>query len=228
MRASSTSRDGGHVLKFGKKAVKTAPLPSFVAAATPPDQALWRLIEGNAAFVEGRSAPVNTRDHLKKLADAQHPFAVIVGCADSRVSAQLLFNQRLGELFVVRVAGNTVDRVALGSIAYGVSVLGCSLIVVLGHAQCGAVKAAVDMVDNGATYAGAIAEMVLPVVPAVIAAKAARPKDLLDASVRENVRRVADGLRRSDLAIIDALEQGRLKIVGAHYELTTGEVEFLA
>ncbi len=216
------------MLQFGKTKPKPAPLPAFVADATAPDQALWRLIEGNAAFVEGRAAPVNSRDHLKNLANAQHPFAVIVGCADSRVSAQLLFNQRLGELFVVRVAGNTVDRVALGSIAYGVSVLGASLVVVLGHAKCGAVKAAVDLVDNRAVYTGAIAEMVLPVVPAVIAAKSARPKDLLDASVRENVRRVAEGLRRSDLAIIDALEQGRVKIVGAHYELTTGEVEFFA
>ncbi len=208
---------------FGKK---PKPLPAFVAEATPPDQALWRLIEGNAAFVEGRAAPVNTRDHLKKLADAQHPFAIVVGCADSRVSAQLLFNQRLGELFVVRLAGNTVDRVALGSIAYGVSVLGCSLIVVLGHAKCGAVTAAVEMVENGANYAGAIAEMVLPIVPAVIAAKNTHPQDLVDASVRENARRVADGLRRSDQAIVEALDAGRLKIVGAHYELTTGEVEF--
>ncbi len=216
------------MLQFGKKAAKAAPLPAFVAEDTLPDQALWRLIEGNAAFVEGRAAPVNTRDHLKKLADAQHPFAIIVGCADSRVSAQLLFNQRLGELFVVRVAGNTVDRVALGSIAYGVSVLGCSLVVVLGHAKCGAVSAAVDMVENGASYPGAIAEMVLPIVPAVISAKAGKPGNLIDASVRENVRRVADGLRRSDLAIVQALEAGRLKIVGAHYELTTGEVEFFA
>ncbi len=216
------------MLQFGKKAAKAAPLPAFVADAPEPDQALWRLIEGNSAFVEGRGAPANSRDHLRKLAEAQHPFAIIVGCADSRVSAQLLFNQRLGELFVVRLAGNTVDRVALGSIAYGASVLGCSLIVVLGHAKCGAVTAAVEMVERGANYSGAIAEMVLPIVPAVIAAKTARPRDLVDASVRENVRRVAEGLRRADPAIVQALEEGRLKIVGAHYELTTGEVEFFA
>lgn len=213
---------------FGKKAEKPTSLPAFVAETGAPDQALWRLIEGNAAFVEGRAAPINSRDHLKKLAAAQHPFAVIVGCADSRVSAQTLFNQKLGQLFVVRLAGNTVDRVALGSITYGVSVLGCSLVVVLGHAKCGAVSAAVDMVENGADYSGAIAEMVLPIVPAVIAAKAAKPKDLVDASVRENIRRVADGLRNAEPAITAALESGALRIVGAHYELETGEVEFFA
>ena len=216
------------MLQFGKKARKPAPLPSFLAESGAPDQAIWRLIEGNAAFVEGRAAPVNTRDHLKKLADAQHPFAIIVGCADSRVSAQLLFNQRLGELFVVRLAGNTVDRVALGSITYGVTALGCSIVVVLGHAKCGAVSAAVEMVEHGANYSGAIAEMILPIVPAVLAAKSRKPKDLIDASVRENVRRVADGLRNSEPAITEALADGRLKIIGAYYDLQTGEVECLA
>ena len=211
---------------FGKKASELRSLPAFVADAPAPDQALWRLIEGNAAFIEGRAAPINSRGHLKKLAAAQHPFAIIVGCADSRVSAQTLFNQKLGQLFVVRLAGNTIDRVALGSIAYGVSVLGCSLVVVLGHAKCGAVSAAVDMVENGANYTGAIAEMVLPIVPAVIAAKATQPHDLIDASVRENIRRVADGLSRADLAIVEALEAGKVRIVGAHYDLETGEVEF--
>jgi len=217
---------GGKVVLFGSKAEEPGSLPAFVAEAPAPDQALWRLIEGNAAFIEGRAAPINSREHLKKLAAAQHPFAVIVGCADSRVSAQTLFNQKLGQLFVVRVAGNTVDRVALGSIAYGVSVLGCSLVVVLGHAKCGAVSAAVDMVENGADYQGAIAEMVLPIVPAVIAAKTRAPHDLIDASVRENIRRVADGLRNAEPAITAALDAGAVRIVGAHYELETGEVEF--
>jgi carbonic anhydrase len=214
------------VVLFGKKASELRSLPAFVADAPEPDQALWRLIEGNAAFIEGRAAPINSREHLKKLAAAQHPFAVIVGCADSRVSAQTLFNQKLGQLFVVRVAGNTVDRVALGSIAYGVSVLGCSLVVVPGHARCGAVSAAVDMVENGTDYQGAIAEMVLPIVPAVIAAKTHEPHDLIDASVRENIRRVADGLRSAEPVITSALEAGTVRIVGAHYDLETGEVEF--
>lgn len=211
---------------FGKKASASAPLPGFAADTGPPDQALWRLIEGNAAFVEGRVAPTNSREYRKKLAAAQHPFAVVVGCADSRVSAQTLFNQKLGQLFVVRVAGNTVDRVALGSIAYGVSVLGCSLVVVLGHAKCGAVSAAVEMVERGADYPGAIADMVLPIVPAVIAAKATQPADLVDASVRANIRRVADGLRNAEPAITALIEAGKVRIVGAHYELESGEVEF--
>jgi carbonic anhydrase len=151
---------------------------------------------------------------------------VLVGCSDSRVSPEILFGRGLGELFIVRNAGNTVDTAALGSIEYAVGVLGVPLVVVLGHQSCGAVAAAVDVVEKNATFPGVIGEMVQPIVPAVLEAKT-QGGDLLEASVRNNARRVAKRLTTQSLVITGALSAGKVKVVGARYGLSDGHVEWM-
>jgi carbonic anhydrase len=196
-----------------------------------PAEALALLKEGNERFMADQ-LPEQPRGHERRLeiARGQTPFAVLVGCSDSRVPPELLFGRGLGELFIIRNAGNTVDIVAQGSVEYAVAELGVPLIVVLGHERCGAVAAALEVVERDATFPGRIGHMVEPIVPAVLKAKravgqGASHEDLLDAAVRENVRRVADGLSLSEL-LTERERAGRLRIVGARYDLDEGRVEF--
>ncbi|MDQ2696965.1 MAG: carbonic anhydrase [Pseudomonadota bacterium] len=191
-----------------------------------PDEALQRLKEGNEHFVANDGVrQMDDASRRLEIARGQAPFAVLVGCSDSRVSPELLFGRGLGELFIVRVAGNTVDLAALGSVEYAVAELGVPLIVVLGHERCGAVAAAVAVVQENATFPGSIGEMVEPIIPAVLKAQNMEG-DLLDNSVRENIRRVVDRLENSEAVLRDPIEAGRLKIVGARYDLEEGKVEF--
>ena len=191
-----------------------------------PDQALALLKEGNQKFVSDAPSPVvQGRDRRIEIALGQTPFAVLVGCSDSRVSPELLFGRGLGELFIYRVAGNTVDRAALGSIEYAVAELGVPLVLVLGHERCGAVAAAVSVVEKNTIYPGAIGEMVEPIVPAVLRAKS-KGGDLLDQAVRENVRGVVARLRQEGPILSDAVGAKRLRIVGARYDLDDGAVDF--
>jgi carbonic anhydrase len=131
----------------------------------------------------------------------------------------------LGELFIIRNAGNTIDTAALGSIEYGVGVLGCPLVVVLGHEACGAVAAAVDVVDRNATFPGVIGEMIQPIIPAVLAARS-QSGDLLDNAVRMNARRVAARLKTQSTVLQEALRQDRLKIIAARYDFDDGDVDW--
>jgi carbonic anhydrase len=195
-----------------------------------PDEALAKLKKGNADFLADK-ATVSSQDHIRRMeiARSQIPFAVMLGCSDSRVSPELLFNTGLGELFIVRNAGNTIDTVALGSIQYGVVVLGAPLIVVLGHQRCGAVEAALSVVQKNATFPGSIGQMIEPIIPAALKASSTgglKGDALLDAAVRENVRRSVDRLRNSEPSLIQPLRAGKLKIVGARYDLDDGRVDF--
>jgi carbonic anhydrase len=191
-----------------------------------PDQALAALKEGNDKFItDAPYRQVNDRDRRLEIARGQTPFAVLVSCSDSRVPPELLFGRGLGELFIVRNAGNTVDTTALGSIEYGVVELGVPLVVVLGHEKCGAVDAAVKVVKENATFPGAIGQMIEPIVPAVLRAQA-QPGDLLDNAIRENVRRTVNRLRTSEALLQEPLRSGKLKIVGARYDLDNGDVDF--
>lgn len=210
-------------------------LPALAAegkkTSLTPDQALARLKKGNVDFLADK-AKVSPQDHNRRLdiARGQTPFAVLVGCSDSRVPPELLFGTGLGELFIVRNAGNTVDTVALGSIEYSVLVLGVPLIVVLGHERCGAVEAALAVVQKNATFPGSIGQMVEPIIPAALKANSAgglKGDDLLDAAVRENVGRTVDRLRNSEPSLIEPMRAGTLKIVGARYDLDDGKVDFL-
>lgn len=199
-----------------------APAP----AGLTPDEALELLRAGNAEFIT--DAPfrgAENRARRLEIAAGQHPFVVLVGCSDSRVSPELLFGRGLGELFIVRVAGNTVGIEGLGSIEYAVAEFGVPLVVVLGHERCGAVVAAVEVVENNATFPGRIGDMVEPIIPAVLSVRD-QPGDLVANAVRANVRRVAAGLSLASNLLAGLVEEGKLRIVGAHYDLEDGVVEF--
>jgi carbonic anhydrase len=151
---------------------------------------------------------------------------VLVSCSDSRVSPEILFGRGLGELFIVRNAGNTVDTAALGSIQYAVAKLGVPLILVMGHSRCGAVEAAVDVVTNNTLYPGAIGQMIEPIVPAVLGVRD-KGGDRVENAVRANVSRVVQRLRTaSEPELLTPLAEKKLRIVGAAYSLDTGEVDF--
>ena len=222
-----------HTLACGCAAAPAGLFATPVLAAAGPktslsgDQALAKLKEGNATFVTGGACVPAGGDKISPLVAGQAPFAVIVGCSDSRVPPELVFSRGLGELFTVRVAGNTVDRSALGSISYGVMVLGAPLVVVLGHENCGAVEAAVSIVTKKTKYPGSIGDMVRPILPAVLQARKAGG-ELVAASVRANVARVVAQLKKSEPAITDPLKQNHLKIVGGVYDLASGAVAFVA
>lgn len=195
-----------------------------------PDGALERLREGNRRFVADQPAQpdITTRRRLE-LAKGQQPFAALIGCADSRVGPEHLFGAGLGELFIVRTAGNYLDDAGFGSIAFAVAQLGVSLIVVLGHEQCGAVAAASAVVEDNAQLPPALTRMVQPILPAAIDAHARKAPgdDVVDLAIHLNVQRVARGLREaSDPIIGDPVRSGKVRVVGAYYDLATGAVNF--
>ncbi len=205
---------------------RTAPAKGGKTTLTP-DQALALLKEGNRSFLT--DSPVRAasgRERRLAIAQSQAPFAAYVTCSDSRVSPELLFGRGLGELFIIRNAGNTVDTVAEGSIEYAVAELGVPLVVVMGHERCGAVSAAVSVVRQNARFPGSIGKMVEPIIPAVLQAQG-QPGDLVDNAIRENVRRVVNQLRtQSDPLLLEPQRTGRVKVVGAYYDLDTGSVDF--
>ena len=198
----------------GLAAMKTKP---------PADVALLQLKVGSAKFAADTSTPTyrHARDRTT-LAEKQKPFAIVVSCSDSRVGPEVVFDQGLGDLFVVRTAGHVVDGVGLGSIEYAVEQPGASLVVVLGHERCGAVAA---------TVAGGSAREHLPAIikaikPAVAKSKK-QPGDAVDNAVRKHVRAVVAQLQKSGPILAERVQTGQLKAVGARYDLDTGRVEFL-
>lgn len=197
------------------------------AQEVTPDEALGRLKQGNTIFARGgANLMLPTLARVAELSKGQKPFAVVIGCADSRTAPELIFDCNLGELFVIRVAGSTVSREGLGSIVYAVEHLGAPLIVVLGHTKCGAVGAAVDVATKHSELHGSLHEMVLPILPAVLEAEEKHPADLQDAAIRQNVRDIAGRLKVADGVLAERLDEGRLKIVSACYDLATGVVSF--
>lgn len=187
------------------------------------DQAIELLKEGNTAFIRGACTAASPA-RIHELAGGQAPFAVIVACSDSRTPPGALFNRGLGDLFIVRVAGNTVDNSGLGSIEYGVSVLGAPLVLVLGHTQCGAVEAAVKVVKDKARFPGSIGTMVAPIVPAVKSLSG--DQDIVNRAVRANVQRVVERLKVAKPIVAKAVAEGKAKVVGAVYDLGSGKVDF--
>lgn len=188
------------------------------------EQAIDLLKEGNSAFIRGSCTVSGAPGRIPELAGGQAPFAVIVGCSDSRTPPGELFNRGLGDLFIVRVAGNTVDATGLGTIEYGVAVLGAPLVLVLGHTQCGAVEAAVKAVKDGAKFPGSIGTMVAPIIPAVKGLKGS--EDLVSRAVRANVQRVVSRVKSAKPILAKAVADGKVKVAGAIYDLKSGKVDF--
>jgi carbonic anhydrase len=197
------------------------------ADGPPADEVLQRLLEGNQRFVKGETtSPRRSPGDFRPLAEGQHPMAVIVGCADSRVSPELLFDQGIGDLFVIRVAGNVVSGAGTpvkGSIEYGVAELGVSLVMVLGHTECGAVKAAIRHMNDRDPLPGALGLLVNSIRPAVAKTKG-MPGDPLDNAIRANVGIGVKQLRSLQPIVAPAVKRGRVKVVGAVYDLRTGGV----
>ena len=190
-----------------------------------PAQALKRLSEGNARFVSGQlshTTPEYVAEARGRVAQGQRPFAIIVGCSDSRVGPEWVFDEGLGDLFVVRTAGEVVDAVALGSIEYAVEHLGSALIVVLGHERCGAVSAAVAHAQEH----GHIAAVLKAIGPAVEETNG-QPDDPVENAVRAQARAVAKQLQGATPILAERVHSGQLKVVAARYDLDTGKVEWL-
>jgi len=207
--------------------VKLAPTKDGYTTLNP-DEALAYLIRGNEAFLQDKSftQPIDSRRRLE-LAKGQAPFCAYVSCSDSRVPPELLFGRGLGELFIVRNAGNTLDTVALGSIEFAVAVLRVPLVVVMGHESCGAVKAAQDVVEKNARFPGAIDDMIQPIIPAVLDVRDKKGRINTDDAIRQNVRRVVNILRNeSGPLLLEPQKAGALKVVGAYYDLDDGRVDF--
>ena len=191
-----------------------------------PDAALERLAAGNKRFVSGKLRhPRRDGKRRAALAEGQAPFAVVLGCADSRVPPEVVYDEGLGVIFTVRIAGNTAqDPLVVGSIEYAISNLGSVLVVVLGHQDCGAVKAAIDVADTGARTSrrparGGRADRARRAV-----ARWALPEDeLLDAAIKANVRQAVTQLSANAL-IADAIAKGTVKVVGREYLLRSGKV----
>ena len=191
-----------------------------------PDAALVRLVEGNERFRDGRARkPGQGTVRRMQLVEEQRPFAAVLACADSRVSPEVVFDQGLGDLFVVRVAGNTAaERVVVGSLEFAVEVLGTVLVMVLGHSDCGAVQGAIDVASKGVELPGDIDAVVEPIVPTVEALGDLAPDELLGTAVLANVRAVMDRLGAIPI-IAGRVADGSLKIVGGKYDLATGAVD---
>jgi carbonic anhydrase len=210
-------------------------LASTGAAAPSPrdaDAVLARLLEGNERFINGQPSLLSRRrpSDFAALAEGQEPSAIIVACADSRVAPELIFDQGVGDLFVVRVAGNVISGsgpIVAGSLEFAVAELGARLIVVLGHSRCGAVKAAIEHVDAEDSLPGSIDALVSLIKPAVVDSRGL-PGDKLENVIKTNVRRCVGQLRTMGPILPELFKSGGLKAVGGVYDLASGKVEILA
>ncbi len=190
-----------------------------------PEQTLKRLLDGNQRFVENKLTLDVSESRRKAVALEQNPFAIILGCVDSRVPAELIFDQGLGELFVIRTAGQVLDRSILGSVEFGVIELHIPLVVVLGHKYCGALKAAMGMVRH---HNKPVANMSYLVEELALAVEIGNriEGDHLDQAIRAQIISVVVQLRKLP-ALKAAIDQGNLGVVGGYYDLDTGLVDII-
>lgn len=203
------------------------------ASENPAHQALARLRAGNRRFVDGEGTlnSLNRPIRRRELAAGQSPFAIVLGCADSRVPAESVFDQGLGDLFVVRVAGNLATPSQIGSIEFAAATLGTRLVVVLGHSRCGAVAATVDALlepaPSPSPHLGALVEEITPAVEPLLAQEPRPDRDALIAQgVRANVRRVTETLLRESEILRQLQRDDGLLVVAAEYALDSGQVDF--
>ncbi len=199
------------------------------AAGMSPEEAVGKLKEGNERYAAGQPQhPRQTRERRALTAgQGEHPFATVLSCSDSRVPVELIFDQGIGDLFVVRVAGNVAATDEIGSIEYGVDHLATPVVVVLGHSQCGAVTAVVE----NAKLPPNIAKLVAPIKPAAAKAKAANPEAakeaLIAAAIKDNVRQAMEDLFQKSSFIRAQVQAKKTRVIGAFYDLDTGQVEWL-
>jgi len=198
-------------------------LEGIMSHHTEADQALKKLTDGNKRYASLKQKHPNQGVRRRaEVSKGQKPFAVIVGCSDSRIPPEILFDQGIGDIFVIRDAGNIVDDVALGSIEYAVDHLGTRLVVILGHSKCGAVTATVQ----GGEAHGHIGSIAKAIIPAVKKAKV-KKGDIIDNAIRINIDLVTKQVKTSTPIIAKLVKGGKVKVVGAYYDIDSGLVEIL-
>jgi carbonic anhydrase len=197
------------------------PRPASAQSTLTPDDALKALMDGNERYVSGQLQSLNEDLSIlkAKTAEKQEPFAAVLSCADSRVPVELIFDQSIGHIFVVRVAGNIATPEITASLEYGIAVLGAKILMVLGHGNCGAVKATID----GKEVPGQISALYAPIRPAVEAAGSD-----LDAAIDANAKIQANLLSKASPIIRGAIKDGKLKVVPARYDIVSGKVSLFA
>ena len=220
------------LFRAGVGVLAAAPLVTMAqaqpaAAADTPDAALNRLLEGNARYVGNQLRERDFSAGRAARAQGQAPFAAILGCADSRVAPELAFDEGPGELFVVRIAGNFVTPDGLGSLEYGAAVLGTKVIMVLGHTNCGAVNATVAALQKGNDLPGHIADLVRAMKPGIEPVLKQPGADLAQRAVIANVRANVQRLQEAKPILADMVSSGKLRVVGAVYDLATGKVSLV-
>ncbi|MFI2207955.1 carbonic anhydrase [Streptomyces sp. NPDC020192] len=198
-----------------------------IQAATPRE-AFELLLAGNQRFVAGAPAhPNQDATRRTEVAPSQRPFAVLFGCSDSRLAAEIIFDRGLGDLFVVRTAGHVMGPEVIGSIEYGVDVLDCPLVVVLGHDSCGAVGAACAALEDGIAPAGYIRDVVERVTPSVLAARAAE-RVSADEILAEHIGHTVDLLLDRSRLLAERVAAGQAAVVGLCYRLADGSAQLVA
>lgn len=208
-----------------------APALAQGVATTPtplgPDEALKRLMEGNARYAANSPNERDFSAGRAARARSQHPFASIVSCADSRLAPELAFDQSAGDLFVVRVAGNFVNEDGLASLEFGAAVLQSPLIMVLGHTSCGAISSTIDVIKNGTQLPGHLPSLINAIRPAVLEAQKAGASNMLEAATEANVRLNVERLKTAAPILAERVAQKKLAVVGGIYELATGKVRLI-
>jgi carbonic anhydrase len=208
-----------------------SPFPAAFAQtpqnAISPDDALKRIMDGNSRYAANTVANKDFSAGRAARVTGQYPVAAILSCADSRVAPELAFDQGPGDLFVVRVAGNFVNDDGLASLEYAVKFLGVPLIMVLGHSNCGAVDATIKVLKDGARLPGHLQEMIRDIKPAVEIAKKSKPENLLSAAILENVRHGVRRLTNAKPIVSKLVQDKKVKVVGANYDLASGKVALL-
>ena len=198
-------------------------------------ESLERLREGNNRFISGTGDihALTCPERRKQVVDDQHPFAIILGCSDSRAPAEVLFDQGLGDLFVIRVAGNVVAKTQVGSIEFAAQEFGARLVVVLGHSNCGAIGATIlelqRQLEEPSENIHSIVDRIAPAIKPIFEMDHLRnnPAELYRESVRANVRASVEQLKTGSRKLEDLIEKDGMSIIGAEYSLDTGIVEFL-
>ncbi|GAA4914779.1 carbonic anhydrase [Nesterenkonia rhizosphaerae] len=199
-----------------------------LVSAQPTPAEAWQLLkEGNARFVSGDVRhPNQNAARRSSLTDSQHPVAAIFGCSDSRLAAEIIFDVGLGDVFVVRTAGQVIDDAVLGSLEFSVDTLKVPLIVVLGHDSCGAVSAALQSAQSGDMPSGYVRDLVERILPSVLSARRAG-SETVNETVEEHVKQTVARLNNHSRALHDAVQEGRTAVVGVTYRLAEGRADLV-
>lgn len=186
-----------------------------------PDEALAELKSGNIRFIEGKMINTDYKEEIQETKDGQHPHSIILSCIDSRVPPEIIFDQGIGHIFDARVAGNIIDPNELGSLEFATAAKKSKLIVVLGHSNCGAIEGAVNDV-----HLGNLTQLLSQIKPAIVGDSTNRPM-MLEKTTKKNVEITIDHILSQSPIISDLVKAGKVKIVGAYYDVSTGKVSFL-